>query len=304
MVTAIIGGSGTYGHEALKQLYGHSDKIVIYSRDEYKQSILQETWPEYPDNIMRYRLGDVRDRERLSLALRGADFVILAAAMKRIEACERDPVEAYKTIVVGALNTIDACIDNKVKKCLFLSTDKSVNPCGIYGSCKNLAEKMIIKANDYGLTKFSAVRYANVYGSRGSVIETWKHKMARGDSISITEPEATRMFLQLGSAVKFTLDRLLDMDGQEIFIPPIDFSSSLADMLPTKDFTITGFRCAEKLNEELMTEDEERRAYQCDDYHIIYPASPQQRLTKRGIPVNAGTHLKLRSDHGLSRATA
>jgi len=273
MKILLIGGSGTWGNEAVSQLYPTAKKIIIYSRDEYKHHLMAEKWPEYPDNIMRYRIGDVRDVDRLTMAMEGCTHVILAAAMKRVDACAADPIEALKTMVTGAQNTIIACTKNKINKCLFLSTDKACNPATYYGYCKALAEQTIIYANGYGITKFSAVRYPNVEASRGSCLEIWDRLSKADLPIPITEPDATRMWIKKYNAVKFSLDRLNDMEGGEVFIPKCFTKKSLRalveDRYPDSQIVRTGFRCVEKMHEELISETEARYATETESHVSI-----------------------------------
>ena len=219
----ITGGTGSFGNAFCKYIIDsriRPKKIIIFSRDEYKQSIMKTKFPD--TGRFRYFIGDVRDPKRLHRAFAGVDIVIHAAALKRIEVGEYDPSEMIMTNIVGGINVIDAAIDHGVDKVMFLSTDKAVDPINLYGATKMCAEKVCINGNNYvgeRNTKMSVVRYGNVFGSRGSVIDIWNREAPKGE-IAVTKPFATRFVIQLQDAVEFIIKSIEDMKGGEIFIPP------------------------------------------------------------------------------------
>ena len=192
----ITGGSGFIGNEIVKQIYDKYDRIVIYSRSESKQAEMKERFPEYPDNKMRYMVGDVRDVTRLTSAMRGIDHVIHAAALKRVETAEYDPAECLKTNVVGTMNVIEACNSAGIKKCITTSTDKAAAPETLSGSSKLCAERLFVSANNLGKCRFSICRYANVEGSTGSVVELWHRQHNAGIPLTITDVRMSRMWIQ------------------------------------------------------------------------------------------------------------
>ena len=269
----IIGGTGTLGQEICRQL-GDQDRIVIYSRDEYKQAQMRKEFPEGGDHGIRYFIGDVRDQERLYQAMYDVDLVIHAAAMKRIDTCEYEPIETMKTNIQGSMNVIKACRGAKVQKCILVSTDKAVDPVSIYGASKLVAEKLFISANIFKGTRFSVVRYGNVLGSRGSILQTWEQQLKEHKKITITDPEATRFFFTIQTATQFVLSKLESMTGGEIFIPKMESKSILEmalSMTSSANLEFTGFRCPEKLHEELITNYEATQCYDQGDCFCIYP---------------------------------
>jgi FlaA1/EpsC-like NDP-sugar epimerase len=208
--------------------------------------------------------------------MNNVDIVVHAAALKQVPTCEYNPIEAVKTNINGAINIIDAAIDNEVGNVMALSTDKAVHPVNLYGATKMVAEKLFVQANTYtGLkkTKFSCVRYGNVVGSRGSVIPLFKEQKARGE-ITITDERMTRFWITLEQGVRFVINSLEIMKGGEIFIPKIPSMNvtDLADVIaPGVKRRAIGIRAGEKLHEVLLTEDESRHSLEFDDYFIIEP---------------------------------
>jgi len=252
----VTGGTGSFGRHFVKRMLSQHNpkKLIVFSRDELKQS---EMAREFPDERLRFFIGDVRDKERLRRAFDGVDYVIHAAAMKQVPACEYNPFEAIKTNVLGAQNIINAAIDCKVKKVLALSTDKAVAPVNLYGATKLCAEKLFITGNAYvpadQETAFSVVRYGNVAGSRGSVIPLFK-SLAHTGRLPITDERMTRFWLTLEDAVRIVLDGLETMKGGETFIPqlPSFKVTTLARAIaPECEFDIIGIRQGEKLHESL-----------------------------------------------------
>ncbi len=234
---------------------------------------------QFTDRQLRFFIGDVRDRNRLTRAAQGADFIVHAAAMKQVPICEYNPSEAIHTNVVGAQNVVDAAIDAGVERVVALSTDKAVNPVNLYGATKLCAEKVIVQGNAYAArreTRFSCVRYGNVVGSRGSVVPLFK-KQAEAGRITITDECMTRFWITLPQSVDLVLYALENMVGGEIFIPKlpsmrvIDLADVLAPGVPRERI---GIRPGEKLHEVLLTADENRHAVVADDVYVVLPEHP------------------------------
>lgn len=248
-VILITGATGSLGKKLVEVIFNkYSPKrVIVFSRDEYKQSEMQKTH-DY-ENI-RYFIGDVRDKERMKLALRGVDIVIHAAALKQVPTLEYNPTEAVKTNIYGTQNVIEACIDCKVEKAIFISTDKAVNPINLYGATKMAAEKLWNAANTYNATKFSSVRYGNVIGSRGSVIPLFQS--LKGDTVPVTDPEMTRFWLTLEQAVELVLIAYRH-DKTGTYIPLLKSMSmrSLAMCFKEK-IEVIGIRPGEKTHESLV----------------------------------------------------
>lgn len=274
----ITGGTGSFGKtytRVLLELF-KPKKIIIYSRDELKQ---YEMAQRFNAPCMRYFIGDVRDKSRLVRAMRDVDFVIHAAALKHVPIAEYNPMECIKTNISGAQNVIDACIENRVKKCIALSTDKACNPINLYGATKLASDKLFIAANNIAgadNAKFSVVRYGNVVGSRGSVVPFFKQLIAQGvKQLPITDERMTRFWISLEDGVKFVLKNFERMFGGEIFIPKIpsmkitDLANALAPGMKTK---IIGIRAGEKLHELMISSDDSHHTYEFKDYFIIAPS--------------------------------
>ena len=259
-VILITGGTGSFGHHfvdyALKNY--KPKKIIIYSRDEYKQFLMEKKYSNRHDDILRFFIGDVRDEARLRRAMRGVDYVIHAAALKQVPACEYNPNEAIKTNVNGAMNVINASLDMGVKKVVALSTDKAVNPINLYGGTKLVSDKLFTAAKSYsGLdgTVFSVVRYGNVAGSRGSVFPFFK----MGD---------------LEEGVKLVILALKEAHGGETFIskiPSFKVMDLAEAMLAGCDKPEVGIREGEKLHEIMITREDSLRTYEYEKYFVIYP---------------------------------
>lgn len=275
----VTGGTGSFGKKfaqiVLKEFM--PKKLIIYSRDEYKQFEMQQQFSEYEENL-RFFIGDVRDKDRLKLALAGVDYVIHAAALKQVPAMEYNPSEAVKTNVMGAMNVINACLEAEIKKTISLSTDKACNPINLYGATKLCSDKLFVAANSYSGatgTKFSVVRYGNVVASRGSVIPAFK-KMSENGTIFITHKDMTRFWITLDYAVRFVIKSLERMIGGEIFVPKIpsmrimDLAKAIA---PNSRIKFTGIRPGEKMHESMISEDDSRFTREFKDYYIIYPSS-------------------------------
>lgn len=272
----ITGGTGSFGRAFLKTLIRDNNprSVRIYSRGEMLQ---YETEKLFPDDRIRFFIGDVRDKERLSRAMNGVDIVVHAAALKQVPACEYNPIEAVKTNINGSINIINTAIDNNVDRVIALSTDKAVHPVNLYGSTKMVAEKLFVQGNSYSggnrHTKFSCVRYGNVVGSRGSVVPLFLEQKKTG-KVTITDDRMTRFWLTLEEGVAFVRNCLPLMSGGEIFVPKIPSMkvSDLAHVLaPEAKIEIIGIRPGEKLHEILLTEDEARHTKEYDSYFVIEP---------------------------------
>jgi UDP-N-acetylglucosamine 4,6-dehydratase len=283
-VVLVTGATGSFGRRFVRTALKNHDpkKLIVFSRDEAKQFDMQGELAEEFDqaqlNKMRFFLGDVRDRERLTLALRGVDVVIHAAALKQVPAAEYNPSECIHTNVLGAENVVWASLANRVKRVVALSTDKACNPINLYGATKLASDKTFVAANnlsgDIG-ARFSVVRYGNVVGSRGSVVPFFKRLVERGaDSLPITDPRMTRFWITLDQGVAFVLSGLETMRGGEVFVPKIpsmkvtDLAEALAPGKPTR---VVGIRPGEKLHEMMISSDDARNTVDLGDRYVIEP---------------------------------
>ena len=273
----VTGGTGSFGQHFIKTLLERHNlqRIVVYSRDEWKQSEMQAR-PEFQVSALRYFLGDVRDRDRLARAMRGVDYVIHAAALKQVPAAEYNPHEFIKTNVNGATNVVEAALTAGVEKVVALSTDKAVNPVNLYGATKLCSDKVFIAANSYageGGTTFSVVRYGNVVGSRGSVIPVFCQQREAG-MITVTDPDMTRFLITLDQGVAFVVQCLDEMVGGELFVPKIP-ACTVADIArvvaPDCEWKEIGLRPGEKMHEVLIPEDEARNVLEFENHFVIQP---------------------------------
>lgn len=277
----ITGGTGSFGKKFLEMILDRYDphRIIIYSRDEYKQSVMKAEYSKkYDMSKVRFFIGDVRDKDRLYRAFDHVDYVIHAAAMKQVPTCEYNPFEAIKTNIHGAQNVIDAAIDRGVKKVVALSTDKAVNPINLYGGTKLVSDKLFITANAYSKiskTKFSVVRYGNVAGSRGSIIPIFKNIIDNGgNELPITDMRMTRFWITLEQGVELVFKALAESEGGETYIskiPSFHISDLAEAMLPGCKIKGIGIREGEKLHEVMVTKDDCRSTYEFDKHYIIYP---------------------------------
>jgi len=267
-VILVTGGTGSLGTEFTKQVLKKNPKSIrIYSRGEYLQSEMQRI---FNDNRLRFLIGDVRDKERLSRAMNGVDFVVHTAALKRVEVCEYNPMEAHKTNVDGSENVVNCAIDNKVKKVLAISSDKAVHPINVYGVTKQHMEKIILGGNIYGNTKFSCIRSGNFEVSRGNVFDLWRHQLENENEITITDIEMSRYWITLEGIAKFVIQSLEIMKGGEIFVPKmsrVELKDILATFNPDVKIKVIGKRPGEKLTELLFNEGEEPIEY--EDYFMV-----------------------------------
>ncbi len=275
----VTGGTGSFGHHFTEYVLKHYQprKIIIYSRDEFKQFQMRNRYGEY-DDILRFFIGDVRDKERMQRAMNGVDYVIHAAALKQVPACEYNPIEAIKTNVNGACNVIDAALDAGVEKVVALSTDKAVNPINLYGGTKLVSDKLFTAANAYSGengTTFSVVRYGNVAGSRGSVIPFFQSIIDRGEKkLPITDHRMTRFWISLEQGVELVIKALEEARGGETFIskiPSFKITDLAEAMLPGCEKPEVGIREGEKLHEIMVTREDSLHTYEYDKHFIIFP---------------------------------
>lgn len=275
----ITGGTGTFGRAFISYVLENYNpkKIIIYSRDEFKQFVMANDYKKYADKL-RFFIGDVRDKERMERAFEGVDYVIHAAAMKQVPACEYNPNEAIKTNIHGAQNVIDAALDAGVKKVVALSTDKAVNPVNLYGGTKLVSDKLFIAANAYTGSKntcFSIVRYGNVAGSRGSVIPFFKNIMDKGEKdLPITDYRMTRFWISITEGVELVIKALNEANGGETFIskiPSFKITDLAQAMLPGCEMPEVGIREGEKLHEIMVTVEDAPYTYEYDKHFIIFP---------------------------------
>lgn len=303
----VTGGTGSFGNHFVEYVLKHykPKKIIIYSRDEYKQFIMANKFLEYKE-VLRFFIGDVRDKDRLKRALNGVDFVIHAAAMKQVPTCEYNPIEAVKTNIDGAMNVVDAVLDSDtVEKVVALSTDKSVNPINLYGGTKLVSDKLFIAANAYAGARdlnFSVVRYGNVAGSRGSVIPFFRNLIENGENeLPITDYHMTRFWIDLEEGVELVVKALRDAKGGETFIskiPSFKITDLAEAMLPGCEKTEVGIREGEKLHEVMITREDSMTTYEYDKHYIIYPhykwwnkeILPGGRLVSNGFEYNSGNN--------------
>jgi len=274
----VTGGLGFFGKRFVEILLKEHDpkSIRIYDNRELAQV---EAERKLKDPRVRFFIGDVRDLDRLKRAMKDVDIVVHAAALKHVPICEYNPIEAIRTNVEGAINVIDAAIDNGVQKVIAISTDKAVQPVNLYGATKMVAEKLFIQGNSYSGEKgtiFSCSRYGNVVGSSGSVIPLFKEQAKNGE-ITITDENMTRFWITLDQGINFVIDCIERMKGGEIFVPKIP-SMKVTDMAdaiaPNAKRKIIGIRPGEKLHEVLLTREESRHAKEFDKYFIIEPEFP------------------------------
>ncbi len=277
----ITGGTGSFGRRFIDTLLRHSSarRLIVFSRDEYKQYEMQQALPPEVADRTRFFIGDVRDAERLELATRDVDVIVHAAALKQVPAAEYNPFECIRTNVSGAENVVRAALRNGVKRVIALSTDKAANPINLYGASKLASDKIFIAANNLSGKsdiRFAVVRYGNVVGSRGSVIPLYRKLVAEGaEYLPITDERMTRFWITLQQGVDFVVSSLAMMRGGEIFVPKIpsmsmlDLAHCLGPDLPIK---IIGIRPGEKLHEVMVTEDDSRQTLELDDRYIIEPS--------------------------------
>ena len=274
----ITGGTGSFGRKCTEIILKRykPKRLIIFSRDELKQFEMARIFSEEKFPCMRYFIGDVRDKERLHRAFSGVDYVIHAAALKQVPATEFNPFEAIKTNILGAQNVINVAIDQKIKRVIALSTDKAANPINLYGATKLCSDKLFIAGNIYSTrkeTRFSAVRYGNVMGSRGSVIPFFLEERKNG-FLPITDTRMTRFWITLEHGVNFVLDCLQKMIGGELFVPKIP-SMQIVDLAkaiaPECKIKIIGIRPGEKLHEVIIPKEDARNTIEFENYYLVKP---------------------------------
>jgi UDP-N-acetylglucosamine 4,6-dehydratase/5-epimerase len=290
----ITGGTGSFGQYMVKTLLEQHEpaRIIVLSRDEWKQSEMQKTYDPRQHSCLRYFIGDVRDLPRLKIAFHGVDYVIHAAALKQIGACEYNPYEAIKTNVIGGQNVVEAAVEAGVKLVVALSTDKAAAPVNLYGATKLCSDKLIIAANQMGAgaTKTCVVRYGNVFGSRGSVVPLFLQQKQTGN-LTVTDERMTRFTISLSQGVQFVIDAFKRMQGGELFIPKLpsyrikDVATAIA---PEAKIEITGIRPGEKLHECMIPGDESYCTLEYGSYYVIYPPEYKDEYKKDGKPVSEG----------------
>ena len=293
----ITGGTGSFGKAFLDKLINAKNnykKIIVFSRDEYKQHLLKIKYIKHKNfKKLRFFIGDVRDKDRLNIALRNIDIIVHAAAIKQVDSAEYNPIEYIKTNVIGAQNIIESSIQNNVKKVIALSTDKASSPINLYGATKLCSDKLFISANNYsGKNIFSVVRYGNVFGSRGSVAEVFKNRLDK-KIITVTEKSMTRFNITIDQSVDMVLWTIKNALGGEIFIPKMK-SYKIVDL--AKAFSgdakikYIGIRPGEKINEELISINEARSTINLNNYYAILSESNnfviKKYKNKKRVPKN------------------
>jgi UDP-N-acetylglucosamine 4,6-dehydratase/5-epimerase len=301
-VILITGGTGSFGKQYVETILKNHNpkKIIVYSRDELKQYEMAQV---YTSNVMRYFIGDVRDRDRLDLAMNGVDFVIHAAALKHVPIAEYNPMECIKTNIDGGNNVVQIAIKHEVEKVIALSTDKAASPINLYGATKLVSDKLFVAANNIVGTKktrFAVVRYGNVVGSRGSVVPFFQKLLKEGATeLPITDPRMTRFWITLPQGVDFVLNCFKRMQGGEIFVPKIpsmkiiDLAQAIAPGITLKTI---GIRPGEKLHEVMCPVNDYHLTVEFKDYFVIsptieFPQSPdftRNALGEVGTPVPEG----------------
>jgi UDP-N-acetylglucosamine 4,6-dehydratase (inverting) len=305
----ITGGTGSFGKAFTKSILKSykPKKLIIYSRDEYKQFVMQKEFSQH-ESVLRFFIGDVRDKDRLYRAFDGVDIVIHAAALKQVPIAEYNPLEAIKTNIYGAENVIDASIDCGVEKVVALSSDKAVNPVNLYGATKLVSDKLFISGNSYvgkKKTKFCVVRYGNVAASRGSVIPFFQNLVESGKKeLPITDFEMTRFWISLEEGVELVFRAIREATGGEIYVSKIpsfkivDLAKAMCEDCILKE---VGIREGEKLHEVMITPEDARNTYEYDDHFIIYPqfnwwgkssVKPGGKLVKKGFRYSSDTNDK------------
>ena len=286
----VTGGTGSFGKKFVKTCLDkyRPKKIIVFSRDELKQSEMEKEFSDNKYTQLRYFIGDVRDLSRLKMAVRGVDIIVHAAALKHVPIAEYNPFEFIKTNIIGAQNIIEASLDinSKVSKVVALSTDKAAAPINLYGATKLASDKLFISANNIKgdkKTKFSVVRYGNVMGSRGSVLEYFQ-SCKNKKSLNITDSKMTRFNISIKEGVDFVIFALETMWGGELFIPKIpaykitDLAKSVA---PGVKHKIVGIRPGEKISEEMLTATDSSRTVEFKKYYVIMPDSKYIKWDKK-----------------------
>lgn len=298
----ITGGTGSFGKMFTRVMLEKykPKKLIIFSRDEMKQYEMEAAIPD-PDKRLRFFIGDIRDANRLHRAFTGVNIIVHAAAIKIVPTAEYNPFEAVQTNVLGAENIINMAIDNNVERVIALSTDKAANPVNLYGATKLCMEKMFVAGNNYSPygTKFSVVRYGNVFGSRGSVVPFFKSCLKSG-VVPITDKRMTRFWISLEQGVQFVINSLEEMQGSEIFIPKLP-SLKITDLAeavcPGVKQKIVGIRPGEKLHETMVSPDDGVSTCEFKNKYVIYPLGDIAKRLKKGMKVLGAEYEGYRSDN-------
>lgn len=284
-IILVTGGTGSFGKSFIKKILNFKPKkVIVFSRDELKQ---EEMKYAFDDSRIRFLIGDVRDKDRVEFAMKGVDYVVHAAALKQVPSAEYNPMECIKTNIIGAENVIYACIANDVKNVIALSTDKAANPINLYGGTKLVSDKLFVAANNMigkKKTRFSVVRYGNVFNSRGSVFPVFKNLVEKkAKYFPITDKRMTRFLLTLDEGVNLVIKSFARMWGGEIFVPKIpsikiiDLAKAISSKIPLK---VVGIRPGEKLHEILCPLDEAHLSINFKDHYVIAPTITFNNLTK------------------------
>ena len=291
----VTGGTGSFGKAFLQTVLASHDpaRVAVYSRDELKQYEMRNIYGHDPR--IRFFIGDVRDRERLEMALHGVDFLVHAAALKQVDTAEYNPMEYVKTNILGSENVMTAAIAAGVKKVVALSTDKASSPVNLYGATKLTADKLFVSGNHYSYargTKFAVVRYGNVVGSRGSVIPLFRRLAEEGKPLPVTDVRMTRFWITLSQAIDFVVSAFESMDGGELYVPRIpsmritDLAEAIA---PASEVIEVGIRPGEKLHEEMISEEDARRTIRQADRYVVAPTLAEWSFkAPEGRPVEEG----------------
>lgn len=315
----ITGGTGSFGQKFVHSLLGNKKikRIVIFSRDELKQSEMAEKFSlkKYPN--IRYFLGDIRDKDRLYRAFKNIELIVHAAALKHVPIAENNPTEFIKTNIIGTQNIIEVATDMNIKKVISLSTDKAASPINLYGATKLCADKLVVAANDYinrSNISFSVCRYGNVMGSRGSIIPILLKQIKHNKVFNLTDPNMTRFNITLEDSVKMVNFMINNSVGSEILIPKIP-SYKVIDLMKAIDdkrkIKIVGIRPGEKIHEDLVTSNESDTTYDIGKYYILLPNNNKETLKKfknfnlkkvnKNFNYNSGTNINFLSVKSLKK---
>jgi len=292
----ITGGTGSLGTALINFFIIKKfplKKLIVLSRDELKQhDLFNKIGPKY-NKLLRFFIGDVRDLQRLKSAFSGVDIVIHAAALKQVPAAEYNPTEFIKTNILGTQNVIEACLETSVKKALLLSTDKASSPINLYGATKLCADKLFISANNIKGKKdicFSVLRYGNVMGSRGSVIEVFREQLEKFGKVYLTDPKMTRFNILLEEAIELVLWSVINSRGGELIVPklPSFYIKDLASLIGKNKYEISGIRVGEKLHEEMISDHDSPNTFDLGNKYAIVPANLKNFYKKKKIKLVPG----------------
>ncbi|WP_422082737.1 UDP-N-acetylglucosamine 4,6-dehydratase (inverting) [Ulvibacterium sp.] len=315
----ITGGTGSLGKALTKHVLGEHPEIrrlIIFSRDEQKQFVMAQEYPLEKYSQIRFFIGDVRDKDRLTRAFKGVDYVIHAAAMKHVHLAEYNPEECIKTNIGGAQNVVDACLSTNVSRVVALSTDKACAPINLYGATKLTSDKLFIAANNIkgnNPIRFSVVRYGNVMGSNGSVIPFFIKRKEIDNILPITDRNMTRFNISLSGGVEMVMNALENAWGGELFVPKIP-SYKILDVAeaigPNCEKPVVGIRPGEKIHEEMITPSDSFYTYDLGKYFAILPVTPNWDLDEfikefeakkvpHGFSYNSGNNTNWETVEGL-----